>query len=172
MTNIIKIKDVLDESFQDYKKTSMFIATSTCDWKCPRELGIDISICQNQELSLQPNKEINIPDLYERYIKNPITKAVVIGGLEPMLQFEEVYSFIRYFRSKECNDDIVIYTGYYREEIKDKIEKLSVFDNIIVKFGRFNPNSEKIYDNVLGIYLASSNQFAEIISERRDEIEC
>lgn len=171
MTNIIKIKDVLDESFQDYKKTSMFIATSICDWKCPKELGIDISICQNQSLSLQETKEVKISSLFERYMKNQITKAIVIGGLEPFLQFDEVYSLVKYFRDNQCNDDIIIYTGYYKEELDKAISELKEFSNIIIKFGRFNPNLDKRFDAVLGVYLASSNQFAEIISERRDKVE-
>lgn len=36
--------------------------------------------------------------------------------------------------------------------------------NIIVKFGRFIPNQHPHYDEVLGINLASDNQYAEKIS--------
>ena len=60
-----------------------------------------------------------------------------------------------------CLDDIVIYTGYNKEELIDRIEWLSGFSNIIVKFGRYIPNQEKHFDEVLGIYLASDNQYAE-----------
>ena len=63
---------------------------------------------------------------------NP-TKAVVIGGLEPFLQFEEVYDLINVFRNYGCNDDFVIYTGYYDYEISDYITKLKPFSNIIIK---------------------------------------
>ena len=46
-----------------------------------------------------------------------------------------------------------------------KMEKiLSKYKNIIMKFGRFIPESEKIHDDVLGIDLISSNQFAKKIS--------
>ena len=42
---------------------------------------------------------------------------------------------------------------------------LTVFaDNIIVKFGRFIPNSPHIYDTLLGVELASNNQYAKIIT--------
>ena len=37
-------------------------------------------------------------------------------------------------------------------------------NNIIIKFGRFIPNQQSHYDAVLGIKLASSNQYAERIS--------
>ena len=63
-----------------------------------------------------------------------------------------------------CNDDVVIYTGYNKEEIADKIEVLKKFKNIIIKFGRFIPNSKKKYDEVLGVELASENQYGEKIS--------
>ena len=71
--------------------------------------------------------------------------------------------FVKKFR-KKSNDDIVIYTGYYKEEIVDKINRLKNYDNIVVKFGRFIPGHEKHFDEVLGIELASDNQYAEAIS--------
>jgi hypothetical protein len=61
-------------------------------------------------------------------------------------------------------DDIVIYTGYNKEEILDKIEWLKLYGPIIVKYGRFIPNQQPHHDEVLGIKLASDNQFAERIS--------
>ena len=42
--------------------------------------------------------------------------------------------------------------------------KLKQYDNIIIKFGRFIPNQEKHYDEVLGVELASPNQYARRIS--------
>ena len=80
-----------------------------------------------------------------------------------MNQFDDIYNFIVDFRFY-CNDDIVIYTGYTEEEIKDYISKLKKFENIIIKFGRYIPNQEKHYDKILGIYLASDNQYAKKIS--------
>ena len=35
------------------------------------------------------------------------------------------------------------------------------YDNIVVKFGRFRPNQDPHYDNVLGVKLASNNQYAK-----------
>ena len=37
------------------------------------------------------------------------------------------------------------------------------FKNIIIKFGRYVPNQKEHYDEILGINLASSNQYAEVI---------
>ena len=57
----------------------------------------------------------------------------------------------------------MIYTGYYLDEIADKIRVLTEYKNIIIKFGRFVPNQKKHYDEVLGVYLASDNQYAKKI---------
>ena len=156
---MMKIKYIIDENFQDYKKPSMMLATCYCDWKCLKELNLDISICQNSQIAQQKNIEVSIESIINRYLNNPITRAVVIGGLEPMLQFEEVLEFVKQFR-KYSNDDIVIYTGYYPEEIQDKIKELIQYKNIIIKFGRYIPNKDKRFDEVLGVWLASDNQFA------------
>ena len=62
------------------------------------------------------------------------------------------------------NDDIVIYTGYNESEVSEQIERLRYFKNIIIKFGRYIPNKQSHYDNVLGVNLASDNQYAIKIS--------
>jgi anaerobic ribonucleoside-triphosphate reductase activating protein len=153
----MKVKNIIDEDFTNYKKPSMFIGTSSCDFKCDRECGKPV--CQNSELAKAPTIEINNDKIIKRYLDNPITEAVVIGGLEPFDTFEELYEFIKDFRRKS-NDDIIIYTGYYPEEVSEKIRQLSLFLNIVIKFGRFIPNQKSHYDTVLGVELASDNQEA------------
>ena len=61
-------------------------------------------------------------------------------------------------------DDIVIYTGYKKCEIENQLHQLKQFSNIIVKFGRYIPMQPPIYDEVLGVELASPNQYAERIN--------
>ena len=160
----MQVKTIIDEDFTNYKKSSMFIATCYCNWKCCVEQGLDKSICQNSEIAQQKNIEISADEIFSRYNSNPITNALVIGGLEPFLQFEEVYELIKCFRDNKCVDDFIIYTGYYDYEISDKINKLKQFQNIIIKYGRFMPNHQPHYDEVLGINLISNNQYAERIS--------
>jgi hypothetical protein len=96
-------------------------------------------------------------------LKNELTSAIVFGGLEPFLQFDELFEFIEEFR-KESNDDIVIYTGYYEEELKEQVKKLSQFKNIIIKFGRFIPNQKSHLDKLLKVRLANKEQYAKKIS--------
>ena len=97
------------------------------------------------------------------YLKDGLEESIVFGGLEPMLQFQELISFIDKFRNIS-NDDIVIYTGYYKTEIEKEIDILKKYKNIIIKFGRYIPNRQSRYDEVLGVTLISDNQFAEKIS--------
>ena len=135
----------------------MFIGFSKCSFKCDKEFGS--CICQNSSLANSPSIEISEKEIAERYISNPITSSIVCGGLEPFDTFEELINLITEIRNL-TDDDIVIYTGYKYEEIKDKINILKKFNNIIIKFGRYIPNSSKRYDDVLGIYLSSENQYA------------
>lgn len=160
----MKVKLIKDEDFVNYKKSSMFIGLGSCDWKCCKEAHIPITICQNCELAQQKDVEMEIGQIYNRYIQNRFTNAIVIGGLEPLTQFNDIVNLISYFRNRGCMDDFVIYTGYYKDEISNCLNTLSDFKNIVVKFGRFKPNESKHIDNILGVKLISNNQYAEKIS--------
>lgn len=151
------IKGLVDENFQDYKVASMFIATSICNWKCCTEAHKQI--CQNLPLASSPIIEVKDCEIVRRYLSNSLTSAIVIGGLEPFDQGNELLALIYEFR-RYTMDDIVIYTGYTEEEVENWINKLRVYPNIIVKFGRFIPDQESHYDEVLGVKLASPNQYA------------
>ena len=155
------IKGIQEEDFINYKKPSMFISFSSCTWKCEKECGR--KVCQNGALATSPNINIGVKTIVNKYINNPITKSIVCGGLEPFDTFDDLLKLIAYLRVS-TDDDIVIYTGYYKEEIVDKIALLSKYKNIVIKYGRYIPRQEKHYDEVLGVYLASSNQYAERIS--------
>lgn len=157
----MKICALQDEDFVNYKKPSMFIGFPSCSWKCDKEYGMQV--CQNSTLVSSPIKNVGFKTIVNRYINNPITSSIVCGGLEPFDTWDDLYGLITHLRIS-TQDDIVIYTGYYKEEIEKCIDDLKVFSNIIIKFGRYIPNHEKHYDKVLGIYLASDNQYAERIS--------
>lgn len=160
----MRISNLKDEDFVNYKKPSLFIGTCFCNWKCCDEAGISREVCQNYQLHNSKQHDLTFEQIYRRYINNPLTSAIVIGGLEPILQSEEVIGLIKYFREHNCHDDFVIYTGYYEEEIQSIIDTLKKYDNIIFKFGRFKPNQEKHWDDVLGVYLISDNQFGKKVS--------
>jgi organic radical activating enzyme len=171
------IKGLQDEDFVNYKKPSMFIAFPSCSWKCEKECGM--RVCQNSTLATAPNIEITIDKLVERYLHNPITNAIVIGGLEPFDNAHDLVDLVNAIREK-TNDDIVIYTGYTEDEIKmmsytvryswgkqaySYFGYIAKHPNIIIKFGRYMPNQNPHYDEVLGVQLASDNQYAKYIGE-------
>lgn len=80
-----------------------------------------------------------------------------------MDSFNDLKELVGALRIK-TNDDVVIYTGYREDEIEDKVNDLKQFTNIIIKFGRYIPNDKEYYNNVLGINLASRNQYAKKIN--------
>ena len=104
----------------------------------------------------------------ERYFNNPLSNAVVFGGLEPFEDIDNVVMFIDMMRSSGNNDDIVIYTGYTEEEITINYQNyyltLQKYPNIIIKYGRFVPDQKAHFDEVLGVNLQSDNQYAKKIS--------
>ena len=176
----MKLLNIIDEDIVNYKKTSMYIALPNCSMKCDIDCGKDI--CQNREL-VKNGKVIDFDGdaLIQRYLSNPITKAIVFGGLEPFDSPFAIVPFVTALRNKyNCDDDVVIYTGYTEDELEGRAiysypnsinqisltnlyKSLKQFDNIIVKFGRFVPEQKSHYDEVLGVNLASDNQYAKVI---------
>jgi pyruvate-formate lyase-activating enzyme len=140
------------------------IATVNCDWKCLKEQNLPLSTCQNSHTCDIGNKEIELKELVARFNDNVLSECVIWAGLEPMLQFEEMLCFINEFR-KTNNEEVIIFTGYYPEELKWHIEKLKSFSNLIIKFGRYIKNSKPIRDNLLKIELVSENQFSKRIED-------
>ena len=161
----MRIVQLIDEDFINYKKPSMIIGFPYCSFKCDKECGMQV--CQNSMLATTEIIDVSIDTLINRYINNPITKAICFQGLEPFDSWEDLWYFVCKIRHNTL-DDIVIYTGYTEEEIYGNmhyiINNLKQFPNIIIKFGRFIPNQQSHYDEVLGINLASDNQYAKKIS--------
>jgi pyruvate-formate lyase-activating enzyme len=153
-----------ENNINHYYKNGLLIATISCSFKCLKEQDLPMSICQNSHIGNLPTMEKEIEEVIkENYINNPLQECIIFAGLEPLDQFEEVLNFVKTFR-KYKQDDIVIYAGYNKDEIIDKVEILKQYTNIIIKFGRFIKDSEKIFDDVLKIKLASKNQYAVKIS--------
>lgn len=156
------IKNLIDEDFSNYKKCSMFIGFPSCTFKCEKEANC-LGMCQNSSLAQSPNLAIDAEALVARYISNPLSRAVVLGGLEPFDSYTQLLQFIQCLRA-QCDDDCVIYTGYTEAEISSLVDELKRYSNIIIKYGRYIPNQQSVFDEVLGITLASPNQYAERIS--------
>lgn len=159
------VRTIVDEDFVQYKEPCMYIATAFCNGKCCKEAGIPLSVCLNDAWRGTATIAMVDEGIIERYLSNSITTTICFAGLEPFEQFDQVYNFIEKLRKDyNCDDTVLIYTGYNKEEIAEQIEKLKDFDNIIIKFGRFIPDNPGKFDDVLGVRLASDNQYAERIS--------
>lgn len=159
ITEVVAVKGIVDEDFVNYKVPSMTIMFPKCNFKCG-------DYCHNLPLVDEPDIKISVKDIYRRYISNPISEAIVCQGLEPFDSWIELNGLLFHFRIHEaCSDPIVIYTGYDKEEIKDKVDYIKkMYSNIIIKFGRFIPNDNSHFDYILGVMLSSGNQYGEKIS--------
>lgn len=172
------VKGIIDEDFVNYKKPAMVIEFPYCDFKCDIECGEPI--CQNGSLIKESNINISYKDIVKRYLANPITEAIVCQGLEPFDSLKDLLDIIFELRYNGFKDDIVIYTGYTKKEIESFtyskaypilkntwsgerliIQMLKFVGNIIIKYGRYIPGQTPHYDEVLGVKLASDNQYAE-----------
>ena len=159
---LMTLKGLKDEDFVNYKKPSMFLIFPSCSFKCDKENGC--ALCQNSLLALEPPISKGLAGIIARYFNNPLTKAIVGGGLEPFDSPEELVELVKTMRDLcHCNDDIVIYTGYTELELENNyyFQTIIGYPNIIIKFGRFRPGHEPHYDEVLGVKLSSDNQYAK-----------
>lgn len=160
----MKIIGIIDEDFVNYMKPSMIIEMPYCSMKCNIECGSQV--CHNTNLATAHLLDISPDVLIRRYIGNNLTDAIVFQGLEPFDSFEDLLTFIHTARVEYgLKDDIVIYSGYYKEEINpDQLKELSKYPDIYIKWGRYLPNQSIHFDEVLGVNLASDNQYAQKFS--------
>ena len=158
----MKILGIINEDFVNFKKPCMVIEFPYCDFKCDKENGNQI--CQNYMLSKELTINIPVDVITRLYCNNDITKAIVFQGLEPFdSKTTDLLDLISSLRL-HTEDPIIIYTGYNKDEINlEYFKSFSCFKNIIIKWGRFIPNQKSHYDKVLGVNLASDNQYAEVI---------
>ena len=156
----MKLKGIIDCDFTNYKEPTLTLEFPYCDFKCDKLNGC--AICQNAPLVRERDLDISGETIWKMYSENPLTKAFCFQGLEPFDSFLDLADLIIFIRKeKKCNDPIIIYTGYNKGEDQVVEMFLNNYDNIIVKWGRFVMGQEPHYDEVLGVKLASNNQYAE-----------
>lgn len=166
------VKGIVDEDFVNYKKPSMVVITPICSFKCEKECGRQV--CQNGAFATAPDIEIRAASIVGRYMSNPISKALIFAGLEPLDTFADVFEVGYALRENGCTDDIVIYTGYTEDEVANMYVGLPPgaqesylnlikqhLAPVVMKYGRFIPDSQPHYDEVLGVNLSSDNQYAK-----------
>ena len=155
----MKLKGIIDCDFTNYKEPVMTLEFPTCDFKCDKLNGCQV--CQNSKLAAEPDIDVSEHTLWDLYKSNPLTKGFCLQGLEPFDSEPQLLNFIDFIRyGMDCKDLIIIYTGYNKDEIKC-LDLLQEYGNIIIKYGRYIMGQEPHYDEVLGVNLASNNQYAE-----------
>ena len=145
----------------NYKYPTFMIAMgTTCTFKCERECGMEV--CQNHPLLKEDIIHYSIPNAIWRYDRQSLSKSITLQGLEPLDNMVQLIWFLIEFR-RDHNDTVIIWTGYTEEECESFIELLKELeiDNIIIKFGRFVPNKEPHFDEILGVELANEEQYAK-----------
>ena len=158
----MELKGIIDYDCVNYKVPCLTLMFPKCDFKCDKLNGSQV--CQNCALAKEKTLQISVERIYDYYLKNPLTKAFCFQGLEPFDSFDDLLHFVISIRIKyDCQDPIVIYTGYYPEEVSNYVKELKQYSNIIVKWGRFIMNHQPHFDDVLGVTLASENQYGEKI---------
>lgn len=166
----MELLDVKFGNIADYKKTSLYIAFPFCSGKCGNK-------CQNRVFWQQKDKRNNDihlinyseDEIVSYYNKLKTHESVVMGGLEPLDSLEDVINLCNKLLENDKPVDIIIYTGYTKEEfLKIEPKFYDVFKNlkpnatncIIFKLGRYDLSQDVEYFNyTLGAKLATSNQF-------------
>ena len=160
----ITLFDLDEADFINYKKAAFNISAGiSCTFKCCKE---NPSICHNNPLCKQSPIEYSISKIIDRYKKQKISKSFVVQGLEPLDNLKQVLWLIDGIRRAGIEDEVILWTGYTEKECFDLIFLIKKMGwvNIIIKFGRYIPNAPSRYDPVLGVTLASDNQYAKKIS--------
>ena len=141
----MKIKGLTDTNFTDYKLPSLYIATPHCSFKCDKECGR--AVCQNSALAHSITYNVSNAAIAKIYNDNPITKAIVFGGLEP-LDSADLFETINELQAACKIQRVVIYTGYTEEEIQSQFPQLLSLHNLVIKYGRFIPDQKSHFDEV------------------------
>lgn len=164
ISDSITVKGIIWEDLVNYKKISTTLMMPKCSFKCDKEFGSQI--CQNGKLAAAPQQTVLINPFMRLYKRNELSEAIVLQGLEPLDSPIDVLTIAAGMKDFNITDDLVIYTGYNKGEVPVQfLQELAaaVPGHLIIKWGRYIPNQQSHYDFVLGINLASDNQYAEVI---------
>ena len=161
--SFVNLIDVKTDDITDYLKTSLLLVTPKCSGKCGEK-------CQNYFLIKNATtKQYAVSSIVNLYNNLTTHNAVVFAGLEPFDTFNDTQILVDAFLQNDKPIDIVIYTGYYQQSITDKVNVLlqkliktkSTNKTIIIKFGPYIAENRSYYSNILGIKLATDNQYVK-----------
>lgn len=107
--NKIRLSGVVKESIVDGPGFRYVIFTQGCKKRC--------FMCHNAETQpLDAGYEESLDNLVSEWRTNPLLQGITISGGEPFLQPEAVLYLIQ--KAQATNLDVIVYSGYYIEELK------------------------------------------------------
>lgn len=158
----MKLKGIIDYDCNNYKEPTLTLEFPYCDFKCDKLNGCQV--CQNSALAHESDIEVSGAQIWKMYEENPLTKGFCFQGLEPFDSYLDLLALVIFIRiHKQCDDPIIIYTGYNEGEDWVIENSLRHYNNIIIKYGRYLMGHEPHYDDILGVKLASNNQYAKVL---------
>lgn len=175
--DLFRLVDIKTDDISDYKHTAMLLVFPNCLGKCKN--------CQNSKLQKR-NKFNDIfvtaESIINYYNRLKTHSAIVCAGLEPFDSFYDLKDIFECFvdSAKKPENDFVIYTGYYYDEIKENVDELHDYlkrnnknslKRLIIKFGRYDetqPNRKGDVNPILGVTLATCNQY--VVSYESNEL--
>lgn len=110
MESKLRISGLIDESIVDGPGMRLTVFTQGCPHKCKG--------CHNpQTHDFTGGRLISINEIYDQFIENPLLSGITFSGGEPFCQPEPLYYLG--LKIKECQKNIVIFTGYTLEQLKE-----------------------------------------------------
>ncbi len=144
----IRLAGEVAESIVDGPGIRYTIFTQGCLHNCPG--------CHNpQTHPLNDGYYKDTDEIIKLIRLNPLTSGLTISGGEPFLQVEPVLDLV--LKAKQINQNIIIYTGFTFEELKNLNNEniLKIFNNIdFLIDGRFDINKRSLEL----LFRGSSNQ--------------
>ena len=110
----IRLSGLIEESIVDGPGFRFVIFTQGCPKRC--------FMCHNAETqSMDGGYVEKLDNITKKWKGNPLLKGITISGGEPFIQPDKVLYLIK--EAKKDNLDVVIYSGFYYEELVDRGNK-------------------------------------------------
>lgn len=134
--NTLRISGIEPQSIVDGPGIRYVIFTQGCDRNC---FG-----CHNpQTHDKEKGYLVDINHLYREIIRDPIIQGITISGGEPFLQVPPLLNLLKKLKRKNYN--IICYTGYLFEQLKNNIDYCDLLNYIdFLIDGHFDINLKNI----------------------------
>lgn len=160
----LKVSGIIDESIVDGPGLRLTVFTQGCPHHCPG--------CHNpQTHDFDGGYWMNIEDIYEQCLENPLLSGVTFSGGEPFCQPAALYALGCKIKNAGLGLNLMVYTGYTYAQLKemskenqDIADLLSITDILVD-----GPYIEALRNLELK-YRGSSNQNIIILNSSLDNL--